>query len=196
MHVYTCICLLLSRSVTESNSFTDSDQFNIRWFSPSCEVNLCGHGTVAAAQILSQIYNNTNNTVYYNSLSGQLKTVMNPTNGVVDLCIPAYGCELVPERDEVVREIVELTVGDQLPVASCYYSDAALKLLIRLKDGVSRSQLEGLRLPDMKALLGINQDKVKGVIVTLKAGEDGRGYDFFSRYFTPWYGSPEDYVTG
>ena len=48
-------------------------------------------------------------------------------------------------------------------------------------------------------MMGINQNTVKGIIVTLKANEGAEescGYDFFSRYFTPWYGNPEDYVTG
>lgn len=36
---------------------------------------------------------------------------------------------------------------------------------------------------------------VKGVIVTLKARE-GEAYDFYSRYFAPWVGIPEDPVTG
>lgn len=49
--------------------------------------------------------------------------------------------------------------------------------------------------PSIQELLAVRTGAVKGVIVTLKANEN-EGYDFYSRYFAPWVGIPEDPVTG
>ncbi len=67
-------------------------------------------------------------------------------------------------------------------------------LVIRLDDAITRLQLEALR-PDMSELVeaaGAGGD-VRGIIVTAKGSG---GYDFFSRFFAPWCGIPEDHVTG
>ena len=178
--------------VEEGDLFSTADQFNLRWFSPTCEVRLCGHGTMAAAVVLFQVLKNPNTSLNFNTLSGTLRTVYNRDNDMVDLTLPLMSCDLIDRRE--VQELVKLSVGN-LPVSECQYSKEALKLLICLEDSVSRHQLEETR-PYSQEMMGVNQSKVKGVIVTVKANEDDREYDFFSRYFTPWYGNPEDSVTG
>ena len=73
-------------------------------------------------------------------------------------------------------------------------SPVTKKLLIRLKDGTSRTQLENLKV-NKEDLLKIDTcDKVRGVIITILG--TGTEYDFISRYFAPWVGIPEDPVTG
>ena len=206
VHVYTCthhacymysdiVYYYFSFSSAKTNTTAATDSFDIRWFSPTCEVNICGHGTLAAAVVLSEVYDNPNKTIYYNSLSGKLKTVID--NKTVQLSLPLRPCEPIDNPETIFRDLVRLTVGDT-PVLHYQYSTKALDLLIRLDDSVSRSDLEGLK-PDTGAMLGINQNKVISIAVTVKANqltEEGRGYDFFSRYFCPWCGNPEDYVTG
>ena len=186
-------------SIDKEGSFSSSNHYNIKWFSPTCEVNLCGHGTLAAALILSQIYHNPNRTITYNTLSGQLQTTLNEDNSSISLSLPALRCQPIDSNEHNALEFTKITLGNsQLSVLHYQYSKEGLKLLIRLSDDTTREQLEGLT-PDTRAMMGINQNTVKGIIVTVKADQgvdNGCGYDFFSRYFTPWYGNPEDYVTG
>ncbi len=145
---------------------------------------------------MSRIYNNPNATITYNTLSGELKTAFNK-DGTISLSLPDISCEPVDVAEHHAQEFAKITVGN-LPVLHYCYSREGLKLLIRLDDRVTRDQLERLT-PDTGAMMGVNQNTVKGIVVTVKAdegAEEGHGYDFFSRYFTPWYGNPEDYVTG
>jgi len=55
--------------------------------------------------------------------------------------------------------------------------------------------LEDLNPLTQELLTCENSGVVKGVIVTLQ-GKENEGYDFYSRYFAPWVGIPEDPVTG
>ncbi len=59
-----------------------------------------------------------------------------------------------------------------------------------------RKDLENLA-PSTQAMLSVeNGSAVRGVIVTLRCNLETEGYDFYSRYFAPWVGIPEDPVTG
>ncbi|MEJ1288186.1 phenazine biosynthesis-like protein domain containing 1 [Cricetulus griseus] len=88
-------------------------------------------------------------------------------------------------------------IGDTL-VQDIQYSPDTRKLLVRLSDSYSRSFLETLKV-NTKPLPGIEKTgKVKGLILTLRGQPEGQTpqYDFYSRYFAPWVGLPEDPVTG
>ncbi len=201
VYAISCYYYYYSPNLTDSQTndpitIATTDVFNIQWFSPSCEVKICGHGTLAAAIVLSQGYSNQYKTIYYNSLSGRLKTVIN-NNNIVDLSLPMRPCRPISNHKELFQSLVRLTIGD-IPILHYQYSETALNLLIRLDDSVTRTELEGLK-PDIGAMMGINQNKVISIAVTVKANQlikEGCGYDFFSRYFCPWVGNAEDYVTG
>jgi PhzF family phenazine biosynthesis protein len=167
-----------------------SSTFSLKWFTPVCEVNLCGHATLATAAVLFEVFKNTNDVISFNTLSGELKAIRNKFDNSISLDFPLAQTiiENTKESDEIIKE----TVGS-LNVSECHYSPKTKKLLIRLSDDVTRAQLESLA-PDTHSLLEIQQEKVKGVIVTVKS-HDGQ-YDFLSRYFAPWVGINEDPVTG
>lgn len=101
-----------------------------------------------------------------------------------------------PSSSEVLWKLVETFLANHpsLKAKHVRLSPRTKKLLIRLEDGTNVEQLESL-LVDKEALLKIDQDEVRGIIVTLDAGA-GSKYDFLSRYFAPWVGIPEDPVTG
>lgn len=63
---------------------------------------------------------------------------------------------------------------------------------------LNRSDLEKLKVNAQELLLAEKTGKIKGLIVTLKGNchEKRESYDFYSRYFAPWYGVAEDPVTG
>ena len=96
-----------------------------------------------------------------------------------------------PEDPTPLDKLIKCTVGE-LPLADLQYSSGEGKLLLRLSDAVSQSELEKLN-PDTTAVMGAHQGKIRGVIVTMKGSSD---YDFLSRYFAPWVGILEDPVTG
>ena len=177
---YHCRC--------DGGDFDSSSDFNLKWFTPKCEVNLCGHATLATAAVIFQSLGNPRTELRFSTLSGVLKAVRAGDQISIDL--PRAPCE--PADPSAYTELIAAVIGPDLQPIDCQYSASTKKLLLRLDDATSVATLESLT-PNPRLLLEAHGGEVKGVIVTLK----GSGtYDFFSRYFAPWVGIPEDPVTG
>jgi PhzF family phenazine biosynthesis protein len=176
--------------VEDKCSFSSSSRFSLRWFSPTCEVNMCGHGTLAAAAVLWSTCSNENNQIVFDTLGGALRATITD-NSIMSIYLPSSPSTQASFDD--FHNIIQPIVGQAAVVDECHFSESGSRLLIRLSDDVTRAQLESLA-PDTHSLLEIQQEKVKGVIVTVKS-HDGQ-YDFLSRYFAPWWGNHEDHVTG
>ena len=171
----------------EHQTLERASRFHLRWFTPMCEVPLCGHATLSAAAVLFNSLKNPNSELHFRTASGVLKAARR--GGSVSLDFPQNPCT----RDDAagLDELIRLVVGEA-PLKDIHYSPSTKKLLIRLDDGVDINILKQLR-PNGAAMLQAHSGKVRGVIVTLI----GSGkYDFFTRYFAPWVGIPEDPVTG
>ena len=163
-------------------------EFNLRWFTPTCEVPLCGHATMATSAVIFKQYSNSNKELLFNTLSGKLTA--NSDGEYIGINLP-LAVDVSPNGREEIEDLLSLTVGD-LPIQDLQYSASTKKLLVRLNDIVSIEQLKSLK-PDATALLASHSGKIRGIIVTVKGKED---HDFVSRYFAPWNGIPEDPVTG
>ncbi|KAG8189562.1 hypothetical protein JTE90_026606 [Oedothorax gibbosus] len=180
--------------INEEDTFQTAKCFALQWFTPTCHVSLCGHATLATAAVLFNEYKNHNSILQFETLSGTLKAKQIEGNKI-EIDLPAYNSVSVVEKfDNLVKKVV-----GQLPVKEVVLSQSK-KLLIRLTDDVTRSQLESIKTCDQE-LLAENVDVV-GIIVTLKGNvkdcidKEGNNYDFISRYFAPWMGISEDDVTG
>ena len=169
-----------------------SSSFSLRWFTPIREVPLCGHATLATSAVLFRAFDNQSDTLSFSTReSGVLR--VSREGAYITLDFPIGRC--VSQEKDSLRELVQLTVANA-SVVDLQYCSERNKLLVRLADGVGRSGLESLQ-PDISSLPKAHQPSgmdIRGVIVTTQG--DGTDYDFFSRYFAPWYGIPEDPVTG
>uniref|UniRef100_A0A6A7FQK1 Phenazine biosynthesis-like domain-containing protein isoform X1 n=2 Tax=Hirondellea gigas TaxID=1518452 RepID=A0A6A7FQK1_9CRUS len=180
-------------------------RFGLRWFTPTNEVILCGHATLAAAQTLFHSMGNTSEELQFETeVSGVLLARRNKPNNTITLDFPA-NCpvELNPEQHRQMESLVEI-VKEQLTVTDVKISVIAKKLLVRIDDSCTRKQLEAFR-PDDRRLLSCHDGSViKGLIVTLKGHRsvpeqdehELSKYDFVCRYFAVWNGISEDPVTG
>ncbi|XP_051009115.1 phenazine biosynthesis-like domain-containing protein isoform X2 [Acomys russatus] len=171
------------RKLQPTDSFAQSFCFGLRWFTPVSEVPLCGHATLASAAVLFHKIKNTNSTLTFVTMSGELKA-RKAEDGIV-LDFPLY------------PTFPQAAIGDT-KVQDIRYSPDTRKLLVRLSDSYDRSFLETLKvntepLPQME-----KTGRVRGLILTLKGEPEGQRapYDFYSRYFAPWVGLSEDPVTG
>ncbi|XP_059585866.1 phenazine biosynthesis-like domain-containing protein isoform X2 [Alligator mississippiensis] len=171
------------RTLDTKDDFTKSSCFGLRWFTPTNEVPLCGHATLAAAAVLFNIQENMNSALTFVTLSGELKAKQEKDHIVLDL--PLYST------------YPQTAVGDMV-VQDLRYSPDAKKLLVRLSDTYERSVLEKLKVNAQDLVPAEKTGKVKGLILTLKGSlsEKHKNYDFYSRYFAPWNGVLEDPVTG
>ncbi|XP_033644123.1 phenazine biosynthesis-like domain-containing protein 1 [Asterias rubens] len=186
------------QSVEPEESFQNVSRVKIRWFTPTNEVNLCGHATLASAAALFYVVGNRCDSIRFQSKSGEL--IASREGKSIGLDFPLN--KPSKEDEAPLSELIQVTIGDYKP-QEVFYSETTKKLLLRLSDSETRDTLESLK-PDCTAMMAApNASHVRGVIVTLKGNRDNGGvgaadrqYDFISRYFSPWNGIPEDPVTG
>jgi PhzF family phenazine biosynthesis protein len=178
--------------LTGQGTFKEGTRFGLRWFTPTLEVNLCGHATLATAKVIFDGVGNPSDTLSFETLSGVL-VVTRTAAGGISMDLPKNAP--VDETAEKHQALIKLTVGD-LPIEACFYSPTTKKLGLCLAPSVNREQLEALR-PDTKAMQASTSNAiVTGVMVTMAGATQPGDYDMLSRYFAPWNGIPEDPVTG
>jgi PhzF family phenazine biosynthesis protein len=153
---------------------TDLSPYQIRWFTPTVEVDLCGHATLAAAYVLFN-EKNSEDVVRFQSLrSGEL--VVSKKTELLTLDFPVD--QIIPIG--IKNEWVE-AIGS--PILEAYNGRTDLILRVDNEDIVKEIQ------PDFES---IKRWPYVGVIVTAK----GSDVDFVSRFFGPAVGINEDPVTG
>ena len=154
------------------------DGYDLRWFTPTCEVDLCGHATLATAHALWETQRLPAGTIArFQTKSGWLTA--SQRDGLIELDFPATPPDPAPAF------AAGLTAAVRTPVAWAGRSRFDLVARLATADAVRRAE------PDL-ALVGALP--CRGVIVTAP-GDDGV-HDFVSRFFGPQSGVDEDPVTG
>lgn len=154
--------------------------YGLRWFTPTTEVDLCGHATFASAWLLFKEVDSTLNSVSFETRSGTL-TVERGADGRHSMSLPSDN--LAPLNDPSLAEEIGETLGTRPPAE--LHTGKNIFAVFR-----QASEIRGIKGPGdvAKAI-----PKDKGLIVTAQG--DGRN-DFISRYFAPHHGVAEDPVTG
>jgi PhzF family phenazine biosynthesis protein len=156
----------------------EGDGFRLRWFTPSVEVDLCGHATLASAHILWETGTlQAAEQARFYTRSGLL-TAERQSDGWIELDFPA-------KQEEPAIAPPELLSA--LGVTPCYVGKNVFDYLVE----VETEEMVRAMKPDMTLLA---QVAVRGVIVTSRASTGA--YDFVSRFFAPQVGVNEDPVTG
>jgi PhzF family phenazine biosynthesis protein len=153
----------------------EGNDYRLRWFTPTTEVPLCGHATLASAAVVMERLEPGRSRVVFHSASGPL---------TVDRVDTRYVMDFPVRRSEPVSTPPGL--ADALDVAPIEVLVNDFNYMALLES----AQIVRALAPDIAALARLDRD---GVIVT--AAGDG-AYDFVSRYFAPAKGIPEDPVTG
>lgn len=153
------------------------DGYELRWFTPVTEVDLCGHATLASAHVLweSEAVARTE-TIRFHTASGVL-SARESADGIV-LDFPAEPAKPANPPDGLV---------EALGVTPTHVGSNRMDLLVVLATAAEVAAVK----PDMAALARI---PARGVIVT--APGDDKDVDFVSRFFAPRAGIAEDPVTG
>ncbi|WP_188149544.1 PhzF family phenazine biosynthesis protein [Teredinibacter waterburyi] len=159
----------------------NGEAFDIRWFTPQLEIDLCGHATLASAHVLFNHYGFKGDCIQFNSKSGRLTASRN--GDLITLDFPARPLEPV-----TLPSSVSTAMG--VTPQCAYGAEGSNKLLLVF---ASADELKSLT-PDMNAL---KQLPYQGFNCTaLGGGEAGADVDFVCRYFAPAAGIDEDPVTG
>lgn len=160
--------------------------FDLRWFTPTVEVDLCGHATLASAHVLWEDGTVARNErLHFHTRSGILKAERRVEGGQVwiELDFPA----LSERAFEGSTGVISKALGVRARYAGAYGSDYLVEV-------ESESVLRRLS-PDLALIKTL---PVRGIAVTCapSASTKAKGYDFVSRFFGPSVGVDEDPVTG
>ena len=155
----------------------EGDGWRLRWFTPSVEVDLCGHATLASAHALwEEGRAPKSGQIRFFTKSGELRAASR--DGVIELDFPATPAEIAEPPAELVKA---MGVSPQF----CGRTRFDWFFLLSSESSVR------LLAPDFKAL---GRATERGVIVTARSSSDD--CDFVSRFFAPAAGIDEDPVTG
>ncbi len=158
---------------------TATGEWNLRWFTPKVEVDLCGHATLASAHVLWQ-RGETVDRLSFQTRSGILTAVRE--GDAIRLDFPAQ-----PAADSSAPSGLTEALG----VTPQYVGRSRDDVLVVVDDAQTVIDLK----PDFARLTTID---ARGVMVTAPGDNWGnhQGIDFVSRFFAPRVGIPEDPVTG
>ena len=147
---------------------------HIRWFSPTVEVNLCGHATLASAFVYFNYIDNAATSIEFESASGLLK--VNKRSNIYELDFPK-------DNFQQIDAINSIEIATGVKPLETYIGDINMFAVFDM----------GTNIKDIQP----NFDEIKnldgqGLIISSTDDE----FDFVSRYFCPKYGINEDPVTG
>ncbi len=149
--------------------------WNLRWFTPKQEVDLCGHATLAAGYVLHR-HRSAEGPLRFATRSGVLTVAPQP-DGAYLLDLPA-----IPSRRAIMNDQTARHFGAPGTLVLCQTGKNFMALL------PSEAHVRDF-VPNLSALASLPG---LGVIITAR----GDTCDFVSRYFCPKAGIPEDPVTG
>ncbi len=152
------------------------DGYQIRWFTPTMEVNLCGHATLAAAHVLFTHLNYEQSSVVFHSKSGPL-TVTRLENGQLQMDFPSN----TPVKTDLTPEMMQALGGN--PKAAL--ADDDLLLIYETAEAIKNLK------PSFDQ---VAQLPYRGVICAAPSNEEGIDVNY--RFFAPAVGINEDPVTG
>ena len=154
----------------------NESRYEIRWFTPEIEVDLCGHATLASAYVLFRNFENDSSELEFFSPRSSILKVLKADDGYLTLDFPADETMVLDEIEAITKSI----------------GVAPLKTIKGKTDYLliysSQKEIEEIS-PNFHLL---NQLNCRGVIVSSPGDE----VDFVSRFFAPQCGIPEDPVTG
>ena len=161
-------------NLSETAFFVKEDKnYHIRWFTPSSEVDMCGHATLASAYVLFEILKYSEKEILFNSKSGILKVTKNQDKYQMDFPITKIEKCNIPDN---------LINAFNIKPIECYKSMDYILVFENEEDIINA-------IPNLELLKDID---TRGVIITAKSQK----YDFVNRMFAPKYGIDEDPVTG
>ncbi|NGP89432.1 PhzF family phenazine biosynthesis protein [Fodinibius halophilus] len=166
--------IAMENNLSETAFFVENENgFHLRWFTPTTEVDLCGHATLATSHVIFEHFNYPQKEIHFDCRSGEL--VVQKEQDRLVMNFPAAKLE---EAD--VPDFLEEAVG--VPCQELYRDTDYLYVV------ENEQQVHNLN-PDIRLLAKAD---VRGIIVTAS----GEEVDFVSRFFAPNAGVDEDPVTG
>lgn len=153
----------------------DREHYDLRWFTPTHEIDFCGHATIATAHTLMCEYGRRA-PFHFHTKIGEL--VVSESQGWYHMEAPVT--KLAPTM--ITHDMRTAFPG--AIIKDAFFGGDNLYLVLEKPEQVRNA------MADMNSIRPLSDE---GVVITARCGED---YDFISRYFAPLFGIDEDPVTG
>lgn len=167
------LAIALENNLSETAFIVEKDAgYDIRWFTPNGEIELCGHATLAASFAIFEQRKDLNE-ITFSSLSGELKVYREDKFIVLDFPLLQY--------EPIPTDMMEGLINK--PILEAYCSPKDWVVIVEDEESVRQTQVNFSRLLS---------HEMQGLIVTAPCDD----VDFYSRCFYPKHKIPEDPVTG
>ncbi|GAA5939091.1 Yhi9p [Sporobolomyces koalae] len=175
---------------------SEEPRYSLTWFTPTEEIPLCGHATLATAQIIFKHHESNARTIHFESRRRGTLVARKNDDDSISLDFPVSSLVTLSLDDKrwskALDKILKITkepddVMDMGHVVRMDWADEVNGLVVELSDEVD---LEHLKV-DPSKLSGI-----AGMVILTQPAPKGSGHDIYSRVFAPDIGVPEDPVTG
>ncbi|MEO9802603.1 MAG: PhzF family phenazine biosynthesis protein [Reichenbachiella sp.] len=172
--------LNLSETAFLLKTKASSNHYNIRYFTPTVEVDFCGHATLASSKIVLDKLDL--NKVDFTTHSG-LRLEASHEYPFIKMIFPLYDTTSYLPNQKLYEAF-----GIENPVSTRFSEDLDMLII----EVVDKQALQDVN-PDFQKAIESSKT-IKELVVTAKSEDEG--YDFYSRCFCPWIGINEDPVTG
>ena len=149
-------------------------EYDLKWFTPGGEVELCGHATLATSFVLHRFADEGVDEMHFHTLSGEL--IVRPCEDGYTMDFPVGPYKPVPVTDRILAAAGGLA-------SEAYYDGGDMIVVVSSEEGLAALA------PDYVAMRRVEG---RGLVLTARSDE----YDFVSRCFYPKLNVPEDPVTG
>lgn len=171
------------QKITAENRFSEtafavaqgSSEYDLRWFTPGGEIDLCGHATLATGYLFFRFLQPSADKVVFNTKSGQL--IVKKVDGRYQMDFPSYQLKQVPVTDEMTQAL------GVRPTAA--YLDRDLLCVLPTAEDVKNCHPDEMKLKQLP-----------GLLQSITAASDDPQYDCVSRSFAPKLAVSEDPVCG
>ena len=178
---------MVMQSIAQENNLSETaficpgkNFCQIRWFTPICEVELCGHATLAAAHVIFEYLNPPSNKLTFSTQKAGNLHITKSNDNWLEMDFPSYLILMIDMSSALSKSL------GHKPAKTFQAGPDILAIYLSEKD------IHNIK-PDFQELSQIN---TRGVIITAKANENSKEIDFVSRFFAPRIGVLEDPVTG
>lgn len=162
-------------NLAETAFYVKNDSgFHLRWFTPTVEVDLCGHATLATAYVIFHHYHYNGDTIHFQTRSGVLTVTRNDSWLTLNFPVDPYQIAVAPPA---LMESLHVSIGE------VYKGKTDYMVVLDSEEDLINLDYDIIILSTIPA---------RGIIVTAP----GSDVDFVSRFFGPQSGIDEDPVTG
>lgn len=168
----------------------DQENFEIRWFTPTTEVDFCGHATLASSFVIFKEFSPAK-TIYFHVKNLGIFIVTQHADGKMSMNFPVRRAELVTDVPNVLRQALTK------PFKAVYLNQQAYIVVYESVQDIldEKPNMELLKTMG-KVRTAITADATQLDVAITSLASDQVTYDCVSRYFAPANGIPEDPVTG